>query len=330
MSKTIYHIGHEAGAFSIVGQGIHDTNVNNYNPAYSRCCVLAPVDTDLVLKLPTMVEHGTSAGYWLHFLIKSTFDSFLTGNRKMGIEVTGGGIVSYRLTKDGPLRSRLYGQGTETIVTGIAINAGEMNIANDVLHEVDIHVYTQSGNGRADVYKNRIKIDSVINEGFPHVGIDTVYFSVFSPFCYMALSEIIIANFPTLGMHVKSLPATFNGTYGTANGGYDTINNVVSDATFSVFNAGEKLTVGSSRNLDGTPGKILGVQLNARVNSDELTALKPMIITTDGEFTGTDFLNTEVTLLPCQKLYQLNPITGTAWAGNLADLQYGFAASNKA
>jgi hypothetical protein len=70
MSSVIYHIGHEAGAFTELNSALYTTNPGFFNPSYSRCAIFAPGPDDLVCQLPNMVEHGTSLEYGFAASIK--------------------------------------------------------------------------------------------------------------------------------------------------------------------------------------------------------------------------------------------------------------------
>lgn len=300
---TIYFAGTERdaveGGYAITTDSIY------FDSAYSNLAVWASNWVSCGYRLAA--EVGAGSGYWLAFTARSFFTTswYVYGPWLQVYDADN--AQSCRIDTNLPtFLSYVLNQAGDSYAGPQATNAV------DVVLRYDVHCYTDGGNVKLDVYRNNLLISSASGAG-ANRGLQSFAFFGGTENGGTAISEIIVADEPTLGMRVKTYRPTADGTHTTWAGNYDNINNddVGIDAISTQLpNAAETFLHGATLN-EGTAIRALCV--GAAAASEDPTGAHG-IIYSGGTLHHQAFVKPLAQGAPPNvAIWETNPATGLAW-----------------
>ena len=295
---TIYFAGTERDA---VEGGIGVSTTSTYrDPNYSQLSVQVSPSVSCGYTFPTEIEVGGNIWIaWTIYTVASTFASEMA--------------IIYDDLNNRVAAVSAYSSSIRLIIYN---NAGasayvDTSRGTNVLLRYDLNIYTSGGTCYAALYRNNLLIAETEIAGATR-GTKTVnLFSGSQGYGYV--SEIIIADEPTLGMRVKTYRPTADGTHTTWDGNYDNVNNddVGIDAiSTQLTNAAETFLHGATLN-EGTAIRALVVGAAA---ASEDPAGAHGVIYSGGTLHPEAFVKPlGLGAPPNVAIFETNPATGLAW-----------------
>lgn len=180
---------------------------------------------------------ATASEFWFH--MHWLFDSWLSGTAD-AVTFSLGSSLEYKIEVVGGsptstlnLRKTTNGSTWTTIVSWIMTSSG-----NPVV-DLDVHLKPHATLGAADVYINGTLVASVsgVNTMAQTSTINRLSFTSVNSGSYLMLSELAVADVPTIGWRVLSLLPNASGQYSEFTGAYTGIDEMIADdADFIISN----------------------------------------------------------------------------------------------
>ena len=324
MPDAVYLLGHEAGSTGNPGLA-WETNPSYYDSQYSRSAIKLGVYDSQTFGLPALVEDSSGAGYWFHGRqVKSDSSSTSASSFARLVEILGDGYISSRVIVAGYKQTylQLFQHNSSSYSQG-AVNV-DGYITTTAPLTIDLHVYTDGSGSHADLYLNSGLISSVSIAGDYNTGLRTAVIGApwATTLAFSCWSEIVIANFDTRGLRVKTLAPSADGYHTEALGAYTDVDDVQPDLGGFLFTATGQRQTFQTPGLPSVSG-IRAVALCARAASDGTNQLKSLV-----RIGGVDYLGGTVTVspasLPSQVIYTEDPSTTSPWVSDLSAVEFGF------
>lgn len=315
---TIYFAGTERDAVE-GGTGVTTTNTY-YDPNYSNLAVVVSGTVTGGYTLPT--EIGSNGGFWVAF----THYSYATGT-------TWGDHLLTLLDQSNNICAQIYRSNDDYM---LRVYNSSNSYANSLLFEwapnqlvrYDINVYTENNVCYAKCYRNNLLMAGAqlagVNRGLKAFqvfkGAGNGSFGTTAGY----VSEIIIADEPTLGMRVKTYRPTADGTHTTWEGTFDNVNNddtSIDAISTQLPNAAETFLHGQTLN-EGTA--IRAIAIGAAIASNNPADASAVL-----NIGGTLYQKTFEKPLtqgaaPNIAIYETNPATGVSFtAADFNSLEFG-------
>jgi hypothetical protein len=301
---------------------------------YSRQHVDAPIDEPRT-GFSVASDVGTAAdGFWLHF-IYGTGSSYTSQDRDFGwvIKNTNGDLVlDTPDANNGEITFRLYGAsgGTQTVVSG---TDPYLFSSGNTPYTMDIHIYTDSGNAKCDIYRESALYASITVTGEAHRGCGSVEFGSFSSSDDW-FTEVILADESTLGMRVASMKPDSNGTHQDWGGSYTDVRGDVTyqflDSTFvSVDSVGQKATYNTEfwDKPDTLPPFVKAVV--SQIACAGTGNIQAVIRSGTTDYNSPDMAMPATLTQSVMHIWEQNPATNEGWINldEVDDLEFGFESS---
>lgn len=212
-------------ATATLGGGIS----GSYNSSFARCYTACP----LTPAYAETVEVAETADFWLHFEVDQYFFSNSSTQGPIVEFLDGSDVPFVRLNSD----SQASTTWQVEYWTGAAWTAaGTFTAPGDSLQTLDINVVGNSASGSASVYlsgTNRLTTAAIDLSAYGGVAKVRFYGRGSSIAGTRAISQVIMADEPTIGWRLATVPATGAGATTDFTGTYTEIDEVVySDADF--------------------------------------------------------------------------------------------------
>ena len=190
---------------------------------------------------------------------------------------------------------------------------------NDSLKFLDIHVYTEGGTAKADVYADSVLVASASvagsNRGTKQIKFGSLYYS------NTFWSEWIVSDTDTRGLRVITAYPSSDGAHTDGTGGYANIDESGSTDSneITLTSVGDKQSYNATKvGTHSTDLYVHAVCVGGRVNSDGTNDMQALLRISGADYNGPDLGLSASPVATCT-VWDTNPATSSAW-GTLADL----------
>lgn len=308
---TIYFAGTEQDA--VEGGITISTNSAYFYPLYSNLAVQVSNVVSCGHTLPVEIAAGGTLWVgWSLYSIQGTFPAAMVaiynGNSQPAV------VVNSPVTA-GEMRMTLYN-------TAGGSSYSTLPWVHTLLHHMDLEITTISGQVYARLYRNNLLISETTLAGTGRAMKVVNLSSAISNVGYV--SEIIIADEPTLGMRVKTYRPTADGTHTLWAGNFDNVNN--DEVGLEAIST--QLPNSAETFLHGQP-LTEGTTIRALVVGSSIASANPTGASAVLNIGGTLYQKSfEKTLTqgaaPNLAIYETNPATGISFtAADFNSLEFG-------
>lgn len=272
MANVVYFAGSDPAAFN--GNFIVDTTVGRFDSNYVRCGLLSGthiIEANLKVETPA----NSPDGFWLHFNKWQDTDRNTGDANNVTIYDETGNLTFILLNPALGGKLRLYANNDSYVDGPNITSLYNTSPDNNIMMHIDIHVYTNTnGHAQADIYRSGHFCSTVTNTNGYARGGRTFKLqgnSGWGPI--YVYSEVIIANFDTRNLRVKTCIPTSNGLYTDAIGGFDNIDEVSrTEDKVSIVNLDDRFSFKTTPHGQASNKPIIAVGVNCHGYSPDDTA----------------------------------------------------------
>ena len=291
------------------------TNASYFDSNYSRvaCELSYNLYSDIALSGEN-IGAADSQGFWLGF----TYGGTTADTENYLVQV-------YDNTGTACYRAR--GTGGTAVKTSIFSDSGSLVdkatgiVFSGSLKRYDIHVYTDSGSTYGEIYINGA-LEDVISCSGSNRGLNKVRFwSITGNGIYnnyrAYVSEVIIATEPTLGMRVKTLSLTADGSHTDFTGSYTDVDEITLDGVKMITNTGGHIQTFAHSGGLASDAKYKALVMSMNVAQGENVPMDGVVRIGGVDYFASfaypaAFIGSEARAV----VFEANPATETAWTGS--------------
>jgi hypothetical protein len=316
---TIYFMGGEMCCFNPSSvSSVESTGATHFDSAFARCAIRTGGTTGHYIENESL---SIPDEFWMHIAAKRDSGSSLTTNM---FRFYNGGTEVFRIeTTTTTIQMKALIAAVMTNVGSAITWAG----ASAAVEHFDLYIDGNTGTGSVDLYSSGTKISSIA-AGSVDLSSVTGIDKIRSEFGYF-ISQIVIADEPTLGWRLLTRYPNAAGATGDWTGTYTDVDEIIySDADFinSATNAQVETFGQTGPTITGYTVRAVGVYARAKKGASGPENLQLAL-----RVSGTDYFSGNKALSVGYSAYghvwETNPATAAAWLSAAIDaLQPGVKA----